>query len=91
MGKQIMTQAVNETVRVLCICQAGTPRLLPHRVNWKNRTHQIKQIGLHHTITQGTILYHIFSVITETLFMRLSFNTKSLLWTLEEVSDGIGD
>lgn len=60
---------------------------IPVWVKWKNRIYDIKKIGLHHTYYEGKTLHHIFSVITDTLFMRLNLNTKNLLWTLEEVSE----
>ena len=33
--------------------------------------------------------YHIFSVVADTLFMRLKFDTESLQWKLEETEDGV--
>jgi hypothetical protein len=61
----------------------------PKWVKWKNRVHQIDKVGLHYTFREGRILYHIFSVSTDTLAMKLKFDTETLRWRLEEVSDGI--
>jgi hypothetical protein len=61
----------------------------PKYVNWRGRSHTITQIGLHHFYRQGKTLYHIFSVIAGTLFMRLKLNTDNLIWKLEEISDNV--
>lgn len=60
----------------------------PKIVVWKNRQYEIKKVGLHHKYTKGKILYHVFSVVTDTSFLRLVLNTNNLLWKLEEISDG---
>jgi hypothetical protein len=72
---------INEKVTV------GMVNNIPKYVLWKNRSHNITQIGLHHHFREGATLYHVFSVIAGTLFMRLKFDTDSLVWVLEEVSD----
>ncbi len=74
----------------------------PKYVIWKGRSHNITQIGLHHYFRQGKTLYHVFSVVTSTLFttkaeahthvsgecfMRLKLDTDSLIWKLEEISE----
>ena len=75
-----MAQRISEHVEV---GMSGTPKW----VKWKSRVYQIKKIGLHHTYREGRILYHVFSVTTETLFLRLVFNTDNLRWRLEAVED----
>lgn len=62
---------------------------IPKYVIWKGRSHTINQIGFHHTFRLGRTLYHIFSVTSGTLFMRLKFDTDVLGWTLEEIENGI--
>ncbi|OGM81383.1 hypothetical protein A2434_02190 [Candidatus Woesebacteria bacterium RIFOXYC1_FULL_41_14] len=61
----------------------------PRWVKWKDRIYKIEKVGLHHTYRQGKTLYHVFSVASKNLFMRLVFNTESLGWKLEEVENGI--
>lgn len=75
-----MTQKLSERVEV---GMSNSPKW----VRWKNRVYQIKKIGLHHTYRQGRTLYHVFSVVTDTLFLRLVLNTDNLLWKLEAVDD----
>jgi len=67
----------------------GIVNNIPKYVIWKGRSHNITQIGLHHVYREGKTLYHIFSVTSGTLFMRLKFDTDTLGWILEEVEDGI--
>ena len=74
---------LNEKVTV------GMVNDIPKYMIWKGRSHTITKIGLHHHYKEGNILYHIFSAVTSTLFLRLKLNTDNLLWTLEEISDGI--
>lgn len=74
---------VNEKVTVGMVNDA------PKYVLWRGRNHTVTKIGLHHSYCQGKTLYHIFSVVTDNLFMRLKFDTDNLNWTLEETESGI--
>jgi hypothetical protein len=60
---------------------------IPKIVTWRNREIKIQKIGLHHTYEKGEILYHVFSVVSDTLFMKLELNTKNLIWKLEQISE----
>jgi len=62
---------------------------IPKYVIWKGRSHNITQIGLHHVFREGRTLYHIFSVVSGTLFMRLKFDTDNLGWELEEILENL--
>ena len=72
---------INETVTV------GIVGSVPKYIIWKGRNHTIIKIGLHHHYREGSTLYHIFSVATGTLFLRLKLNTDNLKWTLEEIQE----
>ncbi len=74
---------INEKVTV------GMVNNVPKYVLWKGRSHTVTKIGLHHFYRKGKTLYHIFSILSDTLFMRLKFDTDSLNWKLEEVSDNL--
>ena len=65
----------------------GMVDAIPKYMIWKGRNYTINQIGLHHHFTEGKTLYHIFSAISGTVFLRLKFNTDNLLWKLEEIGD----
>ena len=77
-----MTESINEKVKV---GMSDSPKW----VEWKGRVHKIEKVGLHYTFREGRVLYHIFSVSTKTLAMKLKLDTETLGWKLEEVSDGI--
>lgn len=83
-----MTQKINSLVSVSSYFDHKALIFSPKSIIWNNRTYEINKIGLHHEYKKGDILYHIFSVTTATLFLRLSFNTKSLNWYLEEIDNG---
>lgn len=59
----------------------------PKYVIWHGRSHTVIKIGFHHVYRKGKTLYHIFSVIADTIFMRLKFDTEVLNWTLEEIEE----
>ena len=61
----------------------------PRHLKWNGRIYEIEKIGLHHTFREGRILYHVFSLSTKTLFMKLCLNTETLDWRLLEISDAI--
>jgi len=60
----------------------------PTKLFWHGREYPITKIGLHHTYRQGSVLFHVFSVISSDTFFRLVFNSQNLSWLLEEVGDG---
>jgi hypothetical protein len=62
---------------------------IPKYVVWHGRNYTVTKIGLHHIYREGKVLYHIFSIVADTVFMRLKFDTENLNWTLEETEDGI--
>lgn len=78
-----MTQKLYEKVSVV-LASTG-----PKSVTWNNREYIIEKIGLHHTFKKGNTLFHVFSVSTQSLFLRLNLNTQNLQWALTEVSDGL--
>ena len=77
-----MTEVINENVKV---GMSDSPKW----VRWQNRIHRIDKVGLHYTFREGRVLYHVFSVSTKTLCMKLRLDTETLEWRLLEISDGI--
>ena len=77
-----MTNIINESVKV---GMSDSPKW----VKWKNRVYKIEKVGLHYVFREGRVLYHMFSVSTSTMAMKLRFDTETLIWRLEETSDGI--
>ena len=64
---------------------------IPKYIAWNGKSYLIAQIGFHHTCREGRVLYHVFSVTAKALFFRLSLNTETLHWRLQEISDGLPD
>lgn len=77
-----MTEPINEKVSV------GMNEY-PRWIKWKDKVYRVEKVGLHHTYREGKTLYHVFSVATKTLFMRLILNTDTLDWRLTDVENGI--
>ena len=68
--------------------ERGT-RVMPRKIRWQGREYIINKLGYHHTVREGRKLLHKFSVSTGTIDFRLSYDTETLDWVLEEVSDGL--
>lgn len=83
-----MIQRVSAPVSVILAFNHKARIVYPMKVYWEDRTYKVAKVGLHHTYHTGSILYHVFSVTTENLFLRLVLNTENLSWRLEEISDG---
>jgi len=86
-----MIQKISAPVTVSLTFNHTLRKTIPQTVVWEGREHQVQRIGLHHTFRRGRTLYHVFSVASATLFFRLVLNTETLNWSLEEISDGLGD
>lgn len=56
----------------------------PLSMVWENRDYKVTKVGLHHNYYEGKTLVHIFSCLSDDLFLKLKLNTKSLQWKLEE-------
>jgi len=80
---------VNEVVDVLTVSKRGRGIVVPVKIKWRNRYYSMNQIGLVHPKREGRVLHHIFEGSTGALGLRLSYNTESLQWTLEAISDGL--
>lgn len=82
-----MIEKIYAPVSVTLSFNHKTRQVFPKAVVWDGNVYKIKQVGLHHTLREGKTLLHIFSVITETIFLKLVLNTDNLHWTLVEVAD----
>ena len=58
---------------------------IPLSMTWRNRDYKITKVGLHHDYFEGKTLVHIFSVLSDELFLKLKFNSKNLTWNLMEI------
>lgn len=84
-----MIQKLSAPISVEFISDSKIRRLLPRSISWDGRTYQVTKVGLHHTYRQGRTLFHVFSVLAQTIYFRLCLNTDTLFWQLEEISDGL--
>lgn len=86
-----MIHKVNDPVSVKLICDHKRKLVYPQEILWEGHKHIIKKIGLRHSSRVGKVLYHVYSVASDTLFFRLVLDTETLFWQLEEISDGLPD
>ncbi len=86
-----MIQRLSAPVSVDFISNHRTRQILPRSLWWDGRLYPIEKVGLHHTYRAGRTLFHVFSVIGKQICFRLSLNTDTLHWQLEEISDGLPD
>lgn len=84
-----MTQKISEPVSVKMVFDHLLGKAKPEQILWHNKIYPVTQVGLRHIVRDGRKLYHIFSLVSNAVFLRLSLDTEKLSWTLEEVSDGI--
>lgn len=86
-----MNQKISESISVSLAFDHLKKKSFPKWIIWNNRMYPVIKIGLHHTFREGRTLFHVFSVVSKTLFFRLVLNTDNLHWNLEEISDGVPD
>lgn len=86
-----MIQKINVPVLVSATYDPKVGKLFPDTIVWNGRTYAVRRIGLHHKYFDGRTRIHVFSVETPALFFKLVFNTESLSWRAEEISDGEPD
>lgn len=80
-----MNTLVNEPIEVLAVFKGS--KLEPKKVKWRNRVHEIIEIGYVHKEKRGRSLVYVFNITTASLFMKAAFDTELLNWKLEEVAD----
>ncbi len=84
------TQKISERVSVSFVYDAMKALSYPRTVVWNGRLYPITKVGLHHTYRQGSILFHVYSVLSGELYLRLTLDSESLVWNLEELTDMTG-
>lgn len=84
-----MIQSFDEPISVVFTSNSKTNVVAPASVVWAGRTYPIIKVGLHHKFHDGKTLFHIFSVVSNNIFFRISLNTDNLFWRMQEVSDGL--
>lgn len=86
-----MITKVKAPLSVICLYDHKKRHFRPSTVVWEGRVHKIVKLGYHHAFRAGKTLLHVFSAASPTVFFKLVFNTDSLSWEVEEISDGQAD
>lgn len=79
----LMNQRIDEQVNVVMANN------IPLTMHWRNRDYRITKVGLQHNYLEGKTLVHIFSVLSNDLFLKLKLDTKYLSWVLLETFESI--
>lgn len=74
-----MNQKIDEQVNVVMAND------IPLSMYWRNRDYRITKVALRHNYLEGKTLVHIFSVLSNDLFLKLKLDTKHLKWNLIEI------
>jgi len=82
-----MIQKINSPISVEMFYDLKEKNIYPRKVVWNGRIYSIVKLGLHHSFKKGNVLYHVFSVVSKTLFFKLVLNTETLHWHLEQIAD----
>lgn len=83
-----MVEKISAPISVSLAFDHTKRKVYPKWLVWEGRLYPVIKVGLHHTFREGKILFHVFSVVSKTLFFRLILNTENLHWRVEEISDG---
>lgn len=86
-----MIQKISAPISLVLVYDHAARKLIPKKLKWEGKTHDIIHVDLHHIYKQGRTLLHVFSVSSNTMFFRIAMDTSNLQWTLEEISDGLPD
>jgi hypothetical protein len=84
-----MIEAIHERVSVITVYNREKHLVFPWCVRWQGRRYTLTKFGFHHTQRAGRKLLHIFSGVYGGIAFRLTHDTETLTWMLEEVSDGV--
>jgi hypothetical protein len=59
----------------------------PKAILWKDNKYPITKVAYHHKFKIGDAWTHVFSLMSETKFIKICFDGKTLEWTLQEFID----
>jgi hypothetical protein len=84
-----MSEIIDEFVSVDLLSNHIKKTVYPWVVHWRGARHMITKVGMHHTVREGRVLCHIFSVSDGNTFFKLRLDTETLSWRLLEVEGGL--
>lgn len=80
-----MAEAIDESVSVNLLSNHIKGTAAPSSLYWRGRRYTLSQVGFHHTLWEGRVLIHVYSMTDGTTFFKLQFDTETLCWKLLEV------
>ena len=84
-----MREKVDKIVSVESKFWGDKKKLSVNKINWNNRDYLIEKLGMYYKQKKGQKLYHIFFVSGGGRGFKLILEADSLIWKLEEISDGL--
>lgn len=84
-----MLEVIHEKISVVTVHDRQKHTVTPAKLKWQGRVYNITKIGYHNKIWEGRTRMHIFFVSTGAMDFKLAYDTETLDWTLEEVTDGL--
>lgn len=82
-----MTIDVAEKIEVGAIFRRG--HVKPVWFVWKSRKHAIKNVTYEWHEKRGETLFHYFQLVADAGIYKVSLDSKSLVWNLEEIYDEV--
>ncbi len=85
-----MRESLDEPVSVVFYFDATKRHIQPYRLSWKGQDYLLGKVDFHHKTRDGKTLLHHFSLadVGETVYFKVSLNTDTLHWKLEEYMYG---
>ncbi len=80
-----MVTQIDECVSVDLLSNHIKNIAYPWVLHWRGARYMMIKIGLHHTLREGRVLIHIFSVTDGISQFKLRFDSETLGWKLLEI------
>lgn len=59
----------------------------PIKIVFDGNAYSIVKIGNHYQFREGRTLFHVYGVVSKTIFLKIVLNTDTLAWELWEIGD----
>ena len=83
-----MLEQLHEKIDVLAKYNRIGGTVTIYKLKWQNRPYNISKQAYVYKRRDGRNINHVFHVSNANLHFKILFNTETLTWWLEEVSDG---
>lgn len=84
-----MNEPIHEKVSVVSLYDRMKGIVRPYKMRWQGRVYRLIKLAYYHKVRQGRTVIHVFHMTDGAMDFRLSCNSDTLHWTLEEVCDGL--